>query len=82
MSTLDEVARFPTMVEATVAQSFLQSYGIETVLAEANIYAALPIGLSRGGFRLMAPRQEIHAAKTLLAGIRSRERYDDENSSL
>jgi hypothetical protein len=79
MSTLEEVARFPTMSEASVAQSFLRAHGIEAVLAEANMYGALPIRLSRGGFRIMAPRQEVHAARTLLADIQGQENQHDDD---
>lgn len=82
MSALDEIARFATMTEATVAQSFLRAHGIEAVLAEANIYGALPVRLSRGGFRVMAPRPQVHAARTLLAEIREREARNDDDPTL
>ena len=82
MSTLEEVARFPTMVEATVVQSFLRAHGIEAVLGEANMYGVLPIRLSRGGFRVLAPRQEVHAARTLIAGIEGQENQHDDDASV
>lgn len=79
MSALDEVARFSSMSEAAVAQCYLRANGVEAVLAEENVYAALPIRLSRGGFRLLAARRDMHVAKLLLAEIRGKESSDDDD---
>lgn len=74
MSSLVIVARFSSRPEAVVAQSVLQSAGIETLLPEFNVLMAeLDPSMMEHGWRLMATEEDAETARTILAEAQSGE---------
>jgi len=68
MSSLVIVARYSSRSEAVVAQSVLQSAGIEALLPEFNILMAeLDPSMMEHGWRLMAIAEDADAARAILA---------------
>lgn len=68
MSSLVIVARFSSRPEAVVAQSVLQSAGIETLLPEFNVLMAeLDPSMMEHGWRLMAIEEDVETARAILA---------------
>jgi hypothetical protein len=68
MSSLVIVARFSSRPEALVAQSVLQSAGIETLLPEFNVLMAeLDPSMMEHGWRLMAHADDAENARAILA---------------
>jgi hypothetical protein len=68
MSSLVIVARFSSRPEAVVAQSVLQSAGIETLLPEFNVLMAeLDPSMMEHGWRLMAIEEDAEIARAILA---------------
>jgi Putative prokaryotic signal transducing protein len=68
MSSLVIVARFSSRPEAVVAQSVLQSAGIETLLPEFNVLMAeLDPSMMEHGWRLMASEDDVETARSILA---------------
>lgn len=74
MSSLVIVARFSSRSEAVVAQSVLQSAGIETLLPEFNVLMAeLDPSMMEHGWRLMATEEDAQTARVILAEAQSSE---------
>ncbi|MBY0567289.1 MAG: DUF2007 domain-containing protein [Hyphomonadaceae bacterium] len=68
MSSLVIVARFSSRSEAVVAQSVLQSAGVETLLPEFNVLMAeLDPSMMEHGWRLMASEDDVETARSILA---------------
>lgn len=71
MSGLVIIARFSSRPEAVVAQSVLQSAGIETLLPEFNVLMAeLDPSMMEHGWRLMAHAEDADEARAILAEAR------------
>ena len=68
MPALAIVARFSSRSEALVAQSVLQSAGMETLLPEFNVLMAeLDPSMMEHGWRLMATADDADEARAILA---------------
>lgn len=68
MPALAIVARFSSRAEALVAQSVLQSAGMETLLPEFNVLMAeLDPSMMEHGWRLMAAAHDADEARAILA---------------
>jgi len=68
MPALAVVARFSSRPEAVVAQSVLQSAGIETLLPEFNVLMAdFDPSMMEHGWRLMAAAIDVEDARAVLA---------------
>lgn len=66
MSGLVEVATFQSIEEARVVIGYLQANGVEARLADAHIQSLFGAGLLSGKCRVMAPVDQIDAARQLL----------------
>ena len=74
-----EVARFSTLTEGEVAAALLRSRGIDVRLPERNTLTIYPFwGGAFGGVRLLAPQDQIVAARALMARVRAGELVDDD----
>lgn len=74
MSDLAEIAVLYDPEEAHVACGFLQANGIDAVLGDAETLSTLPLHrIALGGFRIIAPANQAHAARILLSKV------EDEN---
>lgn len=67
MSSLVLIARFASRSEALIAQSLLQSEGIETLMPEFNVLMAeLDPSMMEHGWRLMGSSEDVFKAQTIL----------------
>lgn len=72
MPALAIVARFSSRPEAVIAQSVLQSAGIETLLPEFNVLMAeFDPSMMEHGWRLMAAAIDVEDARAVLAEAQS-----------
>ncbi len=67
MSSLVLIARFASRSEALIAQSLLQSEGIETLMPEFNVLMAeLDPSMMEHGWRLMGRGDDVFKAQAIL----------------
>jgi hypothetical protein len=67
MSDLVCIATFTDLGVARVAQSFLKANGVDALLPDEMVLATQPfLGLSQGGYRLLAPERQRAQAEALL----------------
>jgi hypothetical protein len=66
------VTRLPTLVEAHIASGALRSAGINAQVFDANFGGMeAPVIEGLGGYRIMAPENEVAAARETLRALRS-----------
>ena len=66
------VTRIPSYREAQIAAGALRSAGIAAEVFDANFgQTEAPVIQSLGGFRIMAPEEEVAAARDVLRALRS-----------
>lgn len=66
------VARIPSLSEAQIAVGALRSGGIDAQLFDGNFGAMeSPVIESLGGFRIMAPEEQVVAARDVLRALRA-----------
>ena len=68
MSGLVEVARFATPVQGELARTFIESYGLNAIVFDANIHINLEG--AHTGVRLMVPDDELEEALEVLREYR------------
>ncbi|HXI87620.1 MAG TPA: DUF2007 domain-containing protein [Parvularculaceae bacterium] len=64
-----EIEECQSLAEANVMVGFLQANGIDAELADAHMHSVLPGGFRFNGYRVVAPAEQVLAAKRLLAEI-------------
>lgn len=64
MSGLVEVARFDTPIRAELARMFIESYGVNALVFDGNLYNNSEGALI--GVRLMVPEDEVEEAREAL----------------
>jgi len=66
------VTRIPSYVEAQIAVGALRSGGIDAQLFDGNFgQVESPVIESLGGFRIMAPEEQLAAARDMLRALRA-----------
>ena len=66
------VTRIPSYVEAQIAAGALRSAGIAAEVFDGNFgQTEAPVIQSLGGFRIMAPQEEVAEARDVLRALRS-----------
>jgi hypothetical protein len=66
------VTRIPSYVEAQIAVGALRSGGIDAELFDGNFgQVEAPVIESLGGFRIMAPEEQVAAAREVLGALRA-----------
>jgi hypothetical protein len=66
------VTRIPSYVEAQIAAGALRSAGIAAEVFDGNFgQVEAPVIQSLGGFRIMAPEEEVAAARDVLRSLRA-----------
>jgi hypothetical protein len=70
MPELVTVATIYDPEEAHVACGFLRANGVDALLGEAQTLSTLPLHrIALGGYRILAPSNQAHAARMLLASV-------------
>ena len=67
---LTVLAEFPTLPEAQIAASVLESAGIVAVLMDGPNIALNPIAALRNGFRLAVSEDDLYTARQILTAAR------------
>ena len=66
------VARIPSLVEAQIAAGALRSAGIDAQVFDANFgQVESPVIEALGGFRIMAPDEQVASAREILQALRA-----------
>ncbi len=70
MGNLVEIAAFFDPEEAYCARGYLQSYGVDAILQNEHHLATAPwLRVALGGYRLMAPSEQVREAQELLEKV-------------
>lgn len=77
--SLTVLAEFPSMPEAQIAASVLESAGIVAVMLDGPNIALNPLAVLRNGFRLAVSEDDLYTARQILAAAeQAGDEEDDE----